>query len=331
MTDELRVGVLGAGLIAGVHAHAYRDSPGVRVVAVADPVVAKARHLAEQYGAVAAASLEELLALEVDIVDVCTPPDRHADAVVAALDAGCHVFCEKPLARTLDEARRIVAADDSSAGLLMVGHVSRYEPDHRAARDLVAAGQVGQVRMLTHTTTSSMPGWSEAAWLADPARSGGPVVDQGVHSFDFARWVIGSPPVRVTCMAPSGSATPYAVCTVRYADGSIAHIEVSWAHPEGRGFKLACEIIGTAGRVSWSYDQLMGGVLHTSDGGTEWLDVLGDRGFTSELRCFTDAVRAGGPSPVPAREALESLRTALAAVESVRTGNSVDLTTWELS
>jgi predicted dehydrogenase len=327
MTHELRVGLLGAGLIAGVHAHAYRASPGVRLVAVADPVATKAERLADQFAAASAADLDALLALDVDIVDVCTPPDRHADAVVTALDAGRHVFCEKPLARTLADGRRVVAAADAAPGVLMVGHVSRFEPDHRTARELTAAGDIGQVRMVTHTTTSSMPGWSESGWLADPARSGGPILDQGVHSFDFARWVIGSPAVRVTCVAPA--AAPYALSTVRYADGSIAHIEVSWAHPAERGFKLACEIVGTEGRLTWSYDHLMGGVLHSGTG-TEWFDVLGDRGFTAELQAFTDAVRAGGPSPVPAADALESLRTALGALESMRTGTTVDLTTWDV-
>ena len=76
---------------------------------------------------------------------------------------------------------------------------------------------------------------------------------------------------------------------------------------------------------------MMGGVLHPREGDTEWWDVLGDRGFTLELSAFFDAVRTGGPSPVPADEATESLRTALAALESARTGRTIDLTTWEPS
>jgi myo-inositol 2-dehydrogenase/D-chiro-inositol 1-dehydrogenase len=331
MVEELRVGMVGAGWIAAMHQHAYRASPGVRVVGVADAVDAKAERLAEQAGAQVVEGLDELLDLGVDIVDVCTPPQQHGDITVAALEAGRHVFCEKPLARTLDDARRIVQAAESAPGLLMVGHVSRYEPDHRSAKAIADSGDIGVVRLVTHTTTTSLPGWSEAGWLADPEQSGGPLVDQAVHSFDFARWVVGSPAIRVNCMAADSGAGPgtYALSTVRYENGAIAHIEVSWAHPQARGFKLAAELVGTEGRLTWSYDQLMGGVRYSTDGDTEWYDVLTDRGFTAELRDFTDAIRSGAPSPVPAADAIESLRTALGALESARKGKTVDLTTWE--
>jgi myo-inositol 2-dehydrogenase/D-chiro-inositol 1-dehydrogenase len=231
------------------------------------------------------------------------------------------------------EARRVLAAAEAAPGILSVGQVARYGPDHRTARDLVAAGEVGQVRMVTHSTTTSLPGWSEGGWLADPATSGGPLLDQAVHSFDYAGWLVGSPAVRVHCMAADSSVGPatYTLATVRYANGAIAHIECSWAHPASRGFKLGCEVVGTEGRLTWSYDHLMGGVLHASGDQTEWWDVLGDREFTRELRDFFDACRAGGPPPVPAAEGVESLRTALGALESARTGHTVDLTTWEMS
>jgi predicted dehydrogenase len=331
VSTELTVGLLGAGRIAGVHAHAYRASPGVRLVAVADPVAGKAERIAVEHGARTVPGLDSLLALGVDVVDICTPPHQHAEPAIAALEAGRHVICEKPLTRTLDEARRVVAAAQAATGLLMVGHVTRFEPDHRGARDRVAAGEIGPVRQLTHSTTSALPGWSEAGWLTDPARSGGPLLDQAVHSFDYARWVIGSPAVRVHCMAAAGGAGPatYTLTTVRYENGAIAHVECGWAHPAARGFRLTAEIVGTEGRLAWSYDHLMGGVLYPREGDAEWWDVLADRGFTLELRTFFDAIRAGAPSPVPAAEALESLRTALAALESAGTGRTVDLTTWE--
>jgi myo-inositol 2-dehydrogenase/D-chiro-inositol 1-dehydrogenase len=225
----------------------------------------------------------------------------------------------------------VLRAVDDAPGLLMVGHVTRFEPDHRGARDLAVSGELGTVRMLSHSVTSSLPGWTEGGWLADPALSGGPLLDQAVHSFDFARWLIGSPAVRVTCFAadsPAGPAT-YALATVRYADGAIATVECSWAHPEARGFKLSAEVVGTQGRLTWSNSDQMGGVLHPRSGDPEWWDVLTDRGFRLELRTFVEAIRAGGPSPVPAAEAAEALHTALGAVESARTGRSVDLTTWE--
>jgi predicted dehydrogenase len=331
--EELTVGLLGAGLIAGVHAHAYRASPGVRLVAVADPVPGKADRIADHYGAKVMPDLQSLLDLGVDVIDVCTPPTAHADATVTALEAGRHVICEKPIARSMAEARRVVAAADAAPGMLTIGHVSRFEPDHKSARELVDAGEVGEVRLVKHSTTSTLPNWTEGGWLADPSTSGGPLVDQAVHSFDYARWVIGSPAVRVHGMTADSGAGPstYALATVRYANGAVAHVECGWAHPPARGFKLSTEIVGTQGRITWSYDHMMSGVLYPREGDTEWWDTMGDRGFALELRTFFDAMRSDGPPPVPAREAMESLRTALAARESARTGRTINLTTWEAS
>nr|WP_089006418.1 Gfo/Idh/MocA family oxidoreductase [Micromonospora viridifaciens] len=161
MTGELTVGLLGAGMIAGVHAHAYRDSPGVRLAAVADPVPGKAERIADRHGAKVVPDLYALLDLGVDVVDICTPPTAHANATIAALQAGRHVLCEKPITRTMDEARRVLAAAEAAPGLLSIGQVARYGPDHRLARDLAASGEIGLVRMLSHSTTTSLPGWSE--------------------------------------------------------------------------------------------------------------------------------------------------------------------------
>jgi predicted dehydrogenase len=329
--ERLRVGVVGAGLIAGCHVRAYTRTPDVEVVAVADPHLAKAEELAAGVGATACAGLDEVLGLDLDVISVCTPPRSHADLTVRALQAGRHVLCEKPMALSLADAQRIRAAAEDSDRVVMIGHVSRFEPDHRAAKDLVESGQVGDVAMMVHSMTTSLPGWSEGGWLADPEESGGPLLDLSAHSFDYLAWIIGSPAVRVHAVAadsPVGPST-YGVATVRYANGAMGQVEASWAHPEARGFKAVVEIVGVEGRVSWSYDSINGGALHLADGGVSWLDPLGERGYTAEIGAFVDAVRVGGPSPVPVVDGYAATRTALAALHSVRTGEPVDLTTWE--
>ena len=333
MTDPIRVGIVGAGLIAGCHVRAYGRTPGVEVVAVADPRSTKAEQLAQTTGARACADLDEVLAVGVDVVSVCTPPASHAEVTVRALDAGCHVLCEKPVALSLPDARRIrQAAELAPDRVVMIAHVSRFEPDHRAAQELVAADQIGEVVMAVHSMTTSLPGWSEGGWLARPEESGGPLLDLSAHSFDYLAWVIGSPAVRVHAVAadsPAGPAT-YALATVRFANGAMGQVEASWAHPVDRGFKAVVEIVGTQGRISWDYDSINGGAIYAGDGVT-WLDPLGERGYTREVGAFVDAVRRGGPSPVPVADGYAATRTALAALHSVRTGEPVDLTSWELS
>jgi myo-inositol 2-dehydrogenase / D-chiro-inositol 1-dehydrogenase len=329
--ETLRVGVVGAGLIAGCHVRAYTEVEDVEVVAVADPRVAKAEQLASTVSATACRDLDDVLELGPDVISVCTPPRTHADLTVRSIEAGRHVLCEKPVALTLADALRIQHAAETSDRVVMIGHVSRFEPDHRAAQELVAAGHVGEVAMMVHSMTTSLPGWSEGGWLARPEESGGPLLDLSAHSFDYLAWVIGSPAVRVHAVAadsPVGPAT-YGMATVRYANGAMGQVEASWAHPAARGFKAVVEITGAAGRISWSYDSINGGAIYLADGGVTWLDPLGERGYAREIAAFLQAVRNGGASPVPVADGVAATRTALAALHSVRTGEPVDLTSWE--
>ncbi|MDX6296993.1 MAG: myo-inositol 2-dehydrogenase / D-chiro-inositol 1-dehydrogenase [Nocardioidaceae bacterium] len=329
---ELRVGILGAGLIGSVHAAAYAATPGVKVVAVADPVAAKAARLATSAGAAAVTGLDGLLDRGLDIVSICTPSTSHAAATVRALGAGLHVLCEKPIARSLPDARLIVDAAARAPGILMIAHVTRFEPDHRQAKLVVESGQLGQVQMMTHSLTTSLPGWSEGGWISEIELSGGPLVDLAVHSFDYLSWLTGSQPVRVHAVGrdTGAGASTYAIAHVRYASGALALVETSWAHPVSQGFKLSAEFVGTDGRLSWDYDHIAGGFLHRVEGGTVRFDPLGDNGDRAEVQSFVEAVRSTGPTPVPAEDGLATLRTSLAALESVRTGTTIDLTTWEL-
>ena len=323
----VRVGLVGAGFIAGSHAAAYHADPRADLAFVTDPVAGKAAALAASYGARAVDDLQTLLDSDVDAVSVCTPSPRHADVVVDALEAGKHVLCEKPLARTLADAQRIVEAGRRSPAVLMIGHVSRFEPDHRAARDAVLEGRIGEPRMLSQSIVGERPDWSEQDWLADPDQSGGPLVDLAIHSFDYLTWVCGARPERVHAV---GSRRPdglvdYALATVRYDNGTLALVETSWAHPAGHGLELATEIAGTAGRLTWDYATTAVGSVKLAGGAARAISQLGNRGFVAEVAAFLDAVESGGPSPVPAEDGLLALQVALAAEESLRTRRVVDL------
>lgn len=328
---ELRVGIAGAGLIGGVHGRAYRGVPGVRVVAVADPVAGKAERLAAELEASAVTDVQELIGADLDILSVCTPTPTHVAVSTTALQAGLNVLCEKPIARTLADARLLVETAEAAPGLLMIGHVSRFEADHLRARQLVDSGVLGQVRMMSHSITTSLPGWSQFGWLSDSELSGGPLVDLAVHAFDYLAWVTGSAAVRVHAVGADTAVGPAtdAIVHLRYENGAIAQVETSWAHPPSHGFQLTVELIGTEGRLSWDYDRISGGFLHRSEGDTVRFDPLGEQGFATEIAAFVRAVRDGGPSPISGRDGMVALRTSLGALESLRTGSTIDLTSWE--
>ncbi len=323
----LRAGILGAGYIARAHAAAYAACDGVDLVAIADPVGEKATMLAGLAGAQAYDDPTRLLELDLDVVSICTPSSTHADIVIRALGAGLNVLCEKPIARTLADGRRIVDAAAEANSLLMIAHVSRYEPDHAIAHRIISGGGIGTVRMLSQSIVSTAPTWSEKGWLRDHDRSGGPLVDLAIHSFDYLAWVCGEPPVRVQALASDTAAGPdtYVLVTLRYANGAIGLVEASWAHPSAHGFQVMTEVSGSAGRLWWDYDGISGGRMATDDGKVVTFDALGNRGFVAEVTAFVGAIRAGGPSPVPATEGLLALRTALAAEESVQAARPVSL------
>lgn len=327
MVTPVRVGIVGAGYIARAHAAAYAVTEGVDVIGVADPIRDKAAGLAERLGASAVADAAGLFSLGIDALSVCTPSPTHADLVEAAVAAGVHVLCEKPIARSLPDARRIVDAAERGATMVMIGHVSRYEPDHARAREVIAAGALGEIRMLSQSIVSAAPGWSQDGWLRDHDQSGGPLIDLAIHSFDFLAWASGSQPVRVQAVASDTAAGPatYVLVTIRYANGAIGLVESSWGHPDSYGFQVSTEIGGASGRLWWEYAGVSGGRMATDDGTVTLFDTLGDRGFRAEIGAFVDAVRAGGPSPVPATEALAALRTGLAAEVSLREHRPVAL------
>lgn len=327
VSAPVRVGVVGAGYIAAAHVTGYAADPRAEVAYVVDPVPDKAAALADRAGASVLPDLDALLASDVEAVSICTPSPTHADLAVAALDAGRHVLCEKPVARTVTDAERMVAAAAQAPGVLMVGHVSRFEPDHAAAAAEVRSGRIGDVRMLSQSLVGERPTWSERDWLADPEQSGGPLVDLAIHSFDYLTWVCGARPVRVHAIgsARDDGLIDYAIATVRYDNGAMAVVETSWAHPAGHGLELSTELVGSDGRITWDYASTAVGSLKRAGEPARAMSQLGSRGFEAEVAAFLDAATSDGPSPVPAEDGLLSLRLALAATESLRTGRVVHL------
>ncbi|MBN9305201.1 MAG: hypothetical protein BGO82_09170 [Devosia sp. 67-54] len=324
----VKIGIVGAGYIAQSHARGYAADPRAELAYVVEPVAEKAAALAGKYGARVLPSLDALLASDVEVVSICTPSPTHADLAVAALGAGKHVLCEKPVARTMADGERIVAAGRRGPGLLMIGHVSRFEPDHDAAYRAVRAGRIGELRMMSQSLVGERPTWSEHDWLGDADQSGGPLVDLAIHSFDYLNWVSGARPVRVHAIgsARADGVVDYAIATVRYDNGAMAVVETSWGHPAGHGLELTTELTGSAGRITWDYAGTAVASLKRAGAPARAMSQLGNRGFVAQIKAFLDAVESGGPSPVPAEDGLLALEVALAAVESLRTRRVVHLT-----
>lgn len=329
--SELAVGLVGAGGIARAHLPAWLDlGARVTVFATDDTAQRLAAEYADQ-GVRVADSLQELLDVS-EAVDVCTPTHTHREVALAALRAGRHVACEKPLALTVADVEEMIAAAEEAGVLLFPAHVVRYFPEYAALARAVADGAVGEPAVLRFTRTGTYPVWSP--WFADPALSGGILVDQMIHDFDFARLLAGEV-VRVHARtrghlrapAPPGCvAAGTAVLT--HASGAVSHVHGVWGLPDAQ-FRTTFRIAGRDG------------VLHHDSAQTKAFRVIaqGDRPagegipatgltespFLTELREFATAVRGGPPPRVTARDGLAAVRIALAAAESARTGAAVEL------
>jgi predicted dehydrogenase len=201
-SQPVRAGIIGAGFIGGVHAHAVRAAGGV-ISRVTDRDASAAAAAAERFGARgSAASAEELIAADdVDVVHVCTPNHTHADLARRALAAGKSVICEKPLATSVADAEDLVLAADSSEGVAAVPFVYRYYPTVREVRSRIGSGEAGNIWLLHG---SYLQDWlassAETNWRVDPALGGGSRAfgDIGVHWCDLMEFATGHRITRLT-------------------------------------------------------------------------------------------------------------------------------------
>ena len=191
--DTVRIGIIGAGFIAGTHVAAIQALADARAVAVASHDLTKAQAFADQHTIPHAfGNYHELLARsDVDTVVVAVPNYLHSQVVEAAAAAGKHVLCEKPLCLTIDEGQKMRDACRRHGVQLVYAEVLPYVPKYVRAQELARSGTLGRVFFVRHSEEHPGP---HADWFWDPRRAGGGVVlDMSCHSIEFARWVLGKP------------------------------------------------------------------------------------------------------------------------------------------
>lgn len=240
-TPPLVVGVVGTGGISHAHAPAWTVlGAEVHVFSTEG-----AEEYAQRHGATVHASLASLLEA-VDLVDVTTPTPAHAAVVHAALDAGCDVICEKPLARTAREAQELADHAQRTGRLLFPAHVVRYFPEYVAAERAVRRGDLGRLAVLRFERTGTAP---DRPWFHDVAASGGIVMDQMIHDLDQAIWLAG-PATSVYAVEHAGSDghVRSAQAVLEHRDGAISHCRGYWG-PPGTRFRTTFSLSGTDGRV----------------------------------------------------------------------------------
>lgn len=204
MADPVKLALAGCGRIVQlVHLEALRRTPGVRVVAFAEPDPGRRAEAARRLpSAAAVADLGELLAMPgPEAVLVCLPTDRHAEAASAVLDAGKHLYLEKPIATGMAEARGVLDSWRRSGKVGMIGFNYRYHPTYRDLRGRIAAGAVGD--LLTIRTAFSTPARALPGWKQRRETGGGVLLDLASHHVDLVRFLTGREPVEVSARVES--------------------------------------------------------------------------------------------------------------------------------
>jgi myo-inositol 2-dehydrogenase / D-chiro-inositol 1-dehydrogenase len=303
--NRLRIGIVGAGYIAGRHAGYLVQLPEVDLVAVADPQLGRAEQLAARVGAQAVADADELVShAELDALYVCVPPSAHGDLEVAALDRGLPLFVEKPLAVDVGTAERVAAAVAASGVTVATGYHWRYLDTLERALDLL---RERPPRMLLGAWLDKAPG---TGWWGQQRLSGGQTVEQATHLLDVARLLAGDV-VTLHAEGARGEGGPgdiLDVCTaaVRFDSGAVGSFSSTCVLR--RGHRIGVEVFAPGLALTLTEEQLVvddgsGPVVHEPE-----VDPMArqDRAFVDAVLGRGDDVRA------PYAEALRTHRLAVA-------------------
>ncbi len=330
----MKVLLIGAGTMGTVHAHSYANINAAELVGIADFRKEKVDELARGVRTQAFASFEEAIEQvgEVDVIDICLPTYLHKEFVEKAASYAENIICEKPLARNTAEAREIIDFCETNGKRLFVGHVVRFFPEYTRIKELVESGKVGKPGVVRTTRGGAFPvGWEN--WYADFEKSGGLLLDLLLHDFDYLRGCYGEVERVFAKKLPLADQRDYALVTLRFTNGVIAHLEGTWAH---QGFSSSIEVAGDQGIIDYnsakvSPVRLMKKESTKTGGGVEVPESpLHSSPYQDELAHFLKCIESGTEPLVTAEDAYYAIEIATAAQHSCETGEPVKLQNHEL-
>ncbi len=348
--SKVKIGIVGTGSISRSHMDSYKKNPNAEIYALCDIHEGRLREAGEQYGISRLyTDINEMLALpELDAVSVTTWNSAHAECAIAALNAGKHVLCEKPMATSVEDALRMKEAAEKNGKLLMIGFVRRFGDDMKLIEDMRDKDCLGELyyAKATYIRRNGCP----MGWFGEKSRSGGgPLIDLGVHVIDFVRYAFGNPkPISVYAATfnkigsreelktrkgyYAASATgndifdveDLATALIRFEGGAVLQIEASFSlhtHNEGKirlfGSKAGVEVDTPMKLLS----EMNGYMTDVTLVDTKGFDF--GKSFAEETDHFIDCIINGTKCKNPAEDGVELMKILCAAYESAATGHEV--------
>jgi len=344
-TKRVRVGVVGVGIWGRMHIRAYLQHASAALVGICDRDARRAADTAQEFGiAKYFTKVEDLLAEGLDGISIATPDAAHADLAIQAASKGVHVLVEKPLATTIDECERMIAAARAGNVYLMVDWHNRWNPPYYCAWKAIRNGELGKITYVyyrlsdtIYVPTKMLPWAGESSVMHF----------LGSHSLDTTCWFVGAQPTRVFCRRKDGVLTSQGIPTedmyltmVDFSNGATAVIENSWVLPQSSPSLIdhKCEIIGTRGVIY--LDMTHGGAIakYTEKTPAGFPDAsLPDVFVTPEVHGrqlgfsvesmyhFVECIRDGKAPLTSGEDGLLNARLILAAEESAKKGVPVEL------
>ena len=359
MEKKLRIGIIGTGGIANAHLDSYKrlvEEGVVEIVGGSDIVPGKARAFFDRAGlpdALAFDNNDELLALDLDGVSICTYNTTHAECTIAALEAGVHVLCEKPMSVTLEDAIRMYRKSKETGKILTIGFQPRYDPNMDLVRDIVGSGDLGEIYYI-QTGGGRRRGIPGGTFIRRELSGVGALADIGCYSLDMVLSAIGYPkPLTVSAFASDKfgknpkyfhdaenfSVDDFSAALIRLEGGIALDFRMSWAmHMDSTGDTMffgtdAGLKIKPAGDGGWAgaWDGTIGPV-------TMYHDVQGqlsetsiplrqpsNERFYSKVQAFCAAINEGGSAPIPLIESVYNQAIVDGIYRSSQLGKEVEI------
>lgn len=351
-TKTVNVAVVGLGFMGATHIKAYRKVPAARLVAVCNP---SGRHLDGDFSDVvgnvgdkeplkldmrsirATNCFEDLLKdPDVHVIDVCAPTAAHAPLVIAALQAGKHILCEKPLARSTKVASEIVEAANKARGFFMPAMCVRFWPETAWIWQVINEQTYGKVLSASFRRLAEPPGWGQQNFF-NGAESGGALFDLHIHDTDFVQYCFGKP-AAVTSAGYSklSDAVDHVVTQYHFkpdanhplVSNGMVHAEGGWAMAPGFGFHMSCAINCEHGTVLYDVGRGADALRVCAPGADpKTIKCDGPDGYVAQLAYFLGCVQSGRPpTVVTAQDAFGAVEICEAEEKSVQMRQTVTLT-----
>ena len=299
----IRVGIAGLGFMGKTHFDVYSRFKNTQVVAIFDADKKKLRgdwsSTAGNIGS--GGAKQDLDAIrtysraehffddpDVDVIDITLPTYLHAEMTIRALRAGKHVICEKPMARSSTECRKMISAAQRAKGNLFIAHCIRFWPEYVQARQMIKSGKFGRVLSAVFTRLSPVPGWTYQNWIRNPEKSGSCALDLHIHDVDYILHLFGKP----ASVTSRGSGfrkglLDHIVTTYDYADGPLVLAEAGWEYAAGFPFSMSFRIAMEKATLAFQPEGL---ILYPARGKARKIKTKPGDGYEHELRHFIDCI-----------------------------------------